>query len=151
MSTHPADPPSPIPTWLTPQRMALGASDLRMVATLHELRAVVAVLVLLGLEQANVMLTHRDGSPWIEIDAVAAPEQQLTLGETARFALEQGGVVSLALWRYTLAVYRVVNGAVEDDPVYRPTNHGGGHGSAQQAGPRATPGAGPASHEDVPS
>ena len=146
MSEHPADPPTPIPHYLAPIRVALGESDLRIVATLRELAAVCAVLHELGLDTANVMLTQRDGSPWLEIDAVAAPEQALTLGETARFALDHGGVVSLALWRYTLAVYRIdEHGAVEDDPVWRPPPPGTTEGSRTDnaGGPGTNPPTGP--------
>lgn len=54
-----------------------------------------------GKEVAGLQLTVENGSPWLQIDA--------------RVYLE--GIIKLALWRATGAVYRVgEDGAVEDDP-----------------------------------
>jgi hypothetical protein len=102
----PFDPPNPIPAWLTPQGGPLFHSDedLRIVLTVKEFASLATLLGSHGVtfgEWSNVMLTLRDGSPWLEV-AVASG------GHAAQYAL----------WRYTGNVYRVgANGAVEDDPL----------------------------------
>lgn len=116
------DPPRPLPAHLRPRLVEADddtivlSNDLRLVASLDELDAAVAALRSLGLGHAQVLITHRDGSPWLEVDAVPVPEH------------EQGWPPSwgeaptrVAVWRYTLAVYVVgPDGAVADDPFYRP-------------------------------
>jgi hypothetical protein len=108
-----AGPPTPIPAWLQPQRAQLGPDDLCVVITTAELASLSAALELelgIGGVPTQVRIVHREGSPWIEVDA-------------HRPALEQSerATVRLALWRYTLAVYRVGDDeAVEDDPIWTP-------------------------------
>jgi hypothetical protein len=113
--------PCPLPEHLRPRlagddQQLIHGDDLRFVASLDELEASVAALRALGVEHAQVLLTHRDGSPWIEIDAVPVPETEAGWPEHWGQAPHR-----LALWRYTLAVYVVgPDGAVPDDPIYRP-------------------------------
>lgn len=119
--SHPADPPTPVPLWLAPQRLALGEGDLRIVLTTFELRCVADALDALGMSNANAMLTQRDGSPWIEIDAVAQLPTNLAYADVEEIAALADGAIRLALWRYTGAVYRIgESGAVDDDPIWRP-------------------------------
>jgi hypothetical protein len=100
-----------------PDDVVMVGNDLRLVATLDELEAVVGALRSLELDQAQVMLTHREGSPWLEADAVRVPRHA---GERWPSGWQQAPV-RIALWRYTLAVYVVgPDGAVADDPIYRP-------------------------------
>jgi hypothetical protein len=91
-------------------------NDLRLVASLDELDAAVSALRSLGLKHAQVLITHRDGSPWLEVDAVPVPATEAEWPSAWADAPHR-----LALWRYTLAVYVVgSDGAVADDPFYRP-------------------------------
>lgn len=116
------DPPRPLPAHLRPRlaevddETIIVGDVLRFTATLDELDAAVTALRSLGLRQAQVMLTHRDGSPWLEVDAVPVPVSEADWPTTWVEAPHR-----LALWRYTLAVYIVGHdGAVVDDPIYRP-------------------------------
>lgn len=119
--SHPADPPTPVPLWLRPQRLALGPGDLRIVLTDFEMRCALDALEELGMVNANVMLTQRDGSPWVEIDAVAQLPANLAFADVEEIAALAEGAARLVLWRYTGAVYRLdEHGAVEDDPIWRP-------------------------------
>jgi hypothetical protein len=117
------DPPCPLPAHLRPRLVeadddtVIVGNVLRLAATLDELDAAVAALRSLGLRHAQVMLTHRDGSPWLEVDAVQIPRHA---GEAWPDSWRDAPT-RLALWRYTLAVYIVGrDGAVADDPFYRP-------------------------------
>lgn len=115
----PADPPTPVPLHLAPIEAPLGPEDLRIVLTTDELRAVVETCEMLDLDLGYVMLTQRDGSPWVEI-AVAETERVARPFDPAT-ATPIRAATKLALWRYTCAVYRLDEfGAVEDDPIFRP-------------------------------
>lgn len=117
---NPLDPPTPVPSWLWPQPGTLGEYDMRLTATARELYVIGMTLAQLGLADANVMLTQRDGSPWLEIAAVPALEP-VPFSEAVRVDPHALEATHLALWRYTCAVYRVgPDGAVEDDPIARP-------------------------------
>ena len=121
-------PPYPIPSWLAPIRSPLGPEDLRMVPSTKELRTMVAVL---DHEQLAgwTMVTHRDGSPWVEFDVVVPfhgeardyvrPEVDGLPSRSDRLdGLGPGGTFRFAIWRYTCKAYRVDHhGAVEDDPI----------------------------------
>jgi hypothetical protein len=69
--THPADPPTPIPNHLWPQRAPLGPGDLRIAPSTEELRMIARVLDEEKLA-GQTLVTMRDGSPWLEVD-VAVP------------------------------------------------------------------------------
>lgn len=103
MSADRLDPPNPIPAWLMPLGGPLGDEDLCIVLSSRELEAVAQLLIFERL-MGQLMLTHRDGSPWLEVAvAVEHPAPR-----SARYAI----------WRYTGRVYRVgADGAVEDDPL----------------------------------
>jgi hypothetical protein len=101
--TYDLGPPNPIPPYLMPLGDPLGDEDLRIVLSSAEVFAIATLIVRDQREKldAQLMLTHRDGSPWIEI-AIAKR------GESRRYAL----------WRYTGRIYRQgPDGAVEDDPI----------------------------------
>jgi hypothetical protein len=108
MSNHGADPPSPLPSWLEPGGGPIGDGDLRFVLSSAELFKIATLLVSEHIwDDTQLILTHRDGSPWIEI-AVAVPLHAEAGPDCRRYAL----------WRYTGNVYRVgADGAVEDDPL----------------------------------
>jgi hypothetical protein len=112
--TSPADPPIPVPEHLRPLSFVqLGPEDLRVNISTEEHRAVAR---LLDQEQlaGQMFLTHREGSPWLEIDV--ASSRTAALAESTGFV--PPGVSRYALWRYTCAVYRLgPDGAVEDDPI----------------------------------
>lgn len=115
------DPPRPLPDHLRPRvagvpdDVMIVGNDLRLVLTLDELETIGRALRRLGLEDAHVMLTHREGSPWLEADAVRVPRHA---GEQWPSGW-QHAPVRLALWRYTLAVYELTaDGAVSDDPLH---------------------------------
>lgn len=92
--------PNPIPDHLMPIRGVLGDEDLRLVLSSAELLRVTATIVEEGLLGSQLAVTHRSGSPWLEIDVA-----------------KRGATHSYAIWRHTLAVHRVgPDGAVEDDP-----------------------------------
>lgn len=113
-----AAPPHPIPAWLYPQPGPLGGGDLVLTPTADELRAVVRTLDTLDLDCRVVRLVMREGSPWLEFDVAIGPSvaEPFPPPDPSRY-----GVVRFALWRYTLAVYRVgPEGAVEDDPIELP-------------------------------
>ena len=119
---HAADPPSPLPRWLHPLRGALGADDLCIVLSRRELDAIAAALRALELDDAQLRIVARDGSPWIELDVVTVSEHlDAPFGELVRVVLEQTSSRRLALWRYTCAVYELdEHGAVPDEPIWRP-------------------------------
>lgn len=113
------DPPSPIPPYLQPIEAPLGDDDLVFVMTSDELMTLAAFLGGdLNLHPSALRIVHRDGSPWIEFAAVP-------IDRAARVWTEELPAEALrapmrfAMWRYTLAVYRIgSDGAVEDDPVW---------------------------------
>lgn len=118
----PADPPTPVPPFLQPLGVSppLGPGDLLLVATRDELAAICAACVALDLDLSILRVVHRDGSPWIEFVAVRLDRQARAWSEVVG-AAATGEPQRFALWRYTLAVYRIGDdGAVEDDPVWRP-------------------------------
>ena len=113
--------PRPLPQHLRPRLVPAGddeivvGNDLRFVCSLAEIVVVQAALTSLDLLHAQVLLTHREGSPWIEIDAVRVPYS----ADEPWPASWGDAPIRLALWRYTLDVYRVGDdGAVGDDPIY---------------------------------
>jgi hypothetical protein len=117
--SNPADPPTPIPSFLYPQPGPIGDGDLVMTATAEEWQRI-AELVERVANARQVRTLHRDGSPWLEIAVAIGPAQAQTLADAD---LNLYGVERFALWRYTLAVYRVGDdGAVEDDPILPPIN-----------------------------
>ena len=89
------------------------------IATTDEMRALLHAIELLGIEGA-VRFVHREGSPWIEADVVRL--DRTTRVQIGDELVEVAAVEArLALWRYTLDVYRIGDdGAVEDDPVWTP-------------------------------
>jgi hypothetical protein len=115
------DPPRPVPEHLWPKQAALGDDDMRAVPSTGELRAIVKALDVTHIA-GWVMLTQRDGSPWLEVD-VAVPfhdeARDFVRGECGDpDALAEGGIYKFAVWRYTGAVYPVgPDGAVADDPI----------------------------------
>jgi hypothetical protein len=116
--SHPADPPIPVPPHLRPQvAYALGPDDLRVVASTEELRVLARLLDHEGLAGSTI-LTHRDGSPWLEI-AVAVPYHfDAPDHPPGGKAVLGGRVYQYAIWRYTAKAYRLgEDGAVEDDPI----------------------------------
>lgn len=116
----PADPPTPVPPFLQPIKAPLGPGDLCLVATAAELAALIAATRSLDLDPSLLRIVHRDGSPWIEATAIRLDHEARAWSDRLG-AAAIGEPVELALWRYTLAVYRVgADGAVEDDPFWRP-------------------------------
>lgn len=104
------EPPKPLPDYLRPQLveaddapLTTSLSHLRFVASLDELVTVSGALTRLGLDDAQIMLTHREGSPWLEIAAVPVPR---AAGDAWPSSWD-AAPVRLAVWRYTHAVYRV--------------------------------------------
>lgn len=72
--------------------------------TADEMTALAQALDQIGVA-GDVRLTVAPGSPWLSVDVLDFSQ----------------GVVRFALWRHTRAVYRLgPDGAVEDDPFYRP-------------------------------
>jgi hypothetical protein len=117
-------PPRPLPTYLWPQRGVLGPGDLRTVPSTGELRMMARTLERDHLA-GQLMVTQRDGSPWLEFDVFVpfhGEARQYVQRELPKpGALAPGGIYRYALWRYTGAVYRVDHeGAVEDDPILTP-------------------------------
>jgi hypothetical protein len=113
------DPPSPVPRHLWPQRNApIAGDDMRMALSTLEIRAMARALDLEGVA-GQCLVTQRDGSPWVEIDAVSpalGESRQAVAGEVEDLA--PWGIYRYAIWRYTGKVYRLDrNGAVEDDPI----------------------------------
>jgi hypothetical protein len=113
-------PPRPIPEHLWPKSAPLGPDDLRAIPSTGELRAIVKALDVTHVA-GWVMLTQRDGSPWLEVD-VAVPfepeARDFVRGECGSDDLAPGGIYKFAVWRYTGAVYAVgPDGAVPDDPI----------------------------------
>jgi hypothetical protein len=109
----------PIPPHLHPIPATLGEDDLMFMATSEELAAIAAAIAELQIAFAVTRLIHRDGSPWIEIDAIET--DRVARAWTDQIAAEPRRTVRLALWRYTLAVYRVgADSAVEDEPIWTP-------------------------------
>lgn len=90
------------------------------VATRDELAAITEMLTSLDLTNAILRLVHRDGSPWIEFTTVPIDRTARAWDEhVAARAIHRP--LRFALWRYTLAVYRIgSDGAVEDDPIWTP-------------------------------
>lgn len=117
-----ADPPIPVPPWLSPLRSPLGIDDLCLVLSRRELDAIADALDGLGLGDAQLRLVHRDGSPWIELDVVEVPERYVVaFHERVQRLGRERASRRFALWRYTGAVYELdEHGAVPDDPIYRP-------------------------------
>lgn len=92
-----------------------GEDLLRFAATTGELRQVVRAFDALGIEHGNVLLTVRDGSPWLEADVATGPVEAIPFPPPDPSVFD---LVRLALWRRTGAVYVVgSDGAVADDPV----------------------------------
>jgi hypothetical protein len=84
------------------------------------MRALTAAVRSLDLDPSLLRIVHRDGSPWIEATVVRLDREARAWSDSLG-AAAIGEPVELALWRYTLAVYRVgADGAVEDDPFWRP-------------------------------
>lgn len=117
------DPPRPLPDYLRPRLVdghpdeLIVGSDLRLVASLDELEHAVRALRALGVGDAQVLVTHREGSPWLELDAIDVPRAASDPWPDSW----RDAPTRLALWRYTLAAYSVgADGAVSDDPIYRP-------------------------------
>jgi hypothetical protein len=105
---------------LAPISGPLGEDDLCMVITSDELAAIVTACHALGIEFATMRLVHRHGSPWIEIGMIEHDRKARVWTET----MTMPGVASvrkLALWRYTLAVYLLEDGAVVEGPIWEPT------------------------------
>ena len=118
-----ADPPHPIPPYLQPIAAPLGPGDLCLVVTSDELMAITAFLGGdLNLHPSMLRIVHRDGSPWIEFAAVRIDREArvwTNVMSAAAAELEAARPQQFALWRYTLAVYRIGDdGAVEDDPIW---------------------------------
>jgi hypothetical protein len=125
---HPADPPSPIPAHLWPQRSSLGPEDLRIAPSTAELR-VIGKLLDHERIAGQAMVTMRDGSPWLEVDVFVpfdVEARDWARGETlllpepsdAVAGLGPPGIYRFAIWRYTGKAYRCdEHGAVEDDPI----------------------------------
>lgn len=89
---------------------------LRFTATADELRAIAHAFNVLELAYANVMLTWRDGSPWIEVAAV--PTRAHAVASSSPTELTTYEPIRLALWRRTRAVHLVEpDGAVVEDPL----------------------------------
>jgi len=113
-----ADPPIPVPAHLRPLAPhGLGPGDLRVALSTEELRTIARLLDHERLA-GQTLVTHRDGSPWIEL-AVAVPyfhdAPDLPPGGEA---VVGGRVYQYAIWRYTAKAYRMgEDGAVEDDPI----------------------------------
>lgn len=117
----PHGPPRPLPSYLQPNAGPIWEGDLRLAISTAGLRQLAKLLDVERLA-GQVLLTLREGSPWLEV-AVAVP----MYGEGRAFVarelddtlLASGGLVhKFAVWRYTEAVYRVgADGAVEDDPI----------------------------------
>lgn len=107
---NPADPPSPIPAYLTPwagERKGsppIGPEDMRIAPATNDLVEIARLIEREELQDGQCLVTQRDGSPWIELDVA-----------------KHGDVQRFALWRYTGAIYRIGPfGAVDDDPIQRP-------------------------------
>lgn len=125
---HPADPPSPCPPYLWPQRSPLGPDDLRIAPTTAELR-VIGRLLDHDRIAGQALVTMRDGSPWLEVDIYvpamgeardyARPEvADLPEPSDAVAGLAPPGIYRYAIWRYTAKAYRCdSHGAVDDDPI----------------------------------
>jgi hypothetical protein len=115
----PLDPPSPIPHHLHPQRVAIGPEDMRLTLSTLELRAIAAALDHDGVA-GQCLITQRDGSPWVEVDAVTpvlGSSRQAVAGEVTG-EMAPWGTYRYAIWRYTGKVYHCDRyGAVEDDPI----------------------------------
>jgi hypothetical protein len=109
---HHRAPPRPIPPYLWPvDEPPVAGESLVMVATAEEWLAIAALVAMLDEVPpgANVRTLWRDGSPWLEIAVVTGADP------------ESRRVEKFALWRYTLAIYRLgADGAVEDDPIWQP-------------------------------
>lgn len=121
------EPPRPIPPHLRPYPDEWGAAtypgDLVFVISTDELMAIAAFIGGdMNLHPAILRLVHREGSPWIEFSAVQIDRQARAWTDelSAELLAELGGRVRrFALWRYTLAVYRIEDdGSVGDDPVW---------------------------------
>lgn len=116
-----ADPPNPIPPHLAPIEAPLGEGDLVFVATRDELEAMASLAKAIGMDPSLLRIVHRDGSPWIEFVVVLLDREARAWNDRVG-ALVVAEPQRFALWRYTLAVYRIgSDGAVEDEPVWRPT------------------------------
>lgn len=104
----------PIPKHLRPLDGPLGLGDLQIVLRTEELERLGRAIALVQ-DARTVRILHRDGSPWVEMDVITAPPdaEPFPPADVSRYGHE-----SFALWRYTLAVYRVgLDGAVEEDPI----------------------------------
>lgn len=125
--SNPADPPSPVPDYLWPQRGALAGDDQRIAITTEEIRMLTRVLEEEQLSGVT-LVTQREGSPWLELDVAqtfTAPRDRRPITDALATldpdefvdVAAAGRVYRFALWRYTCSVYRVgQDGAVEDDP-----------------------------------
>lgn len=115
---------SPIPPHLWPQPGPLAEGDLCLVLSHRELAGIKASLSALEVNDAQLRIVQREGSPWIEIAVATVPHEisaQVTPADSERLAqaVDEIRLFRLALWRYTGSVYRVGDdGAVEDDPVW---------------------------------
>jgi hypothetical protein len=114
-------PPRPLPDYMQPGSggAPLMGDDLRFALSTKTLRVLAR---LLDSEQlaGQVLLTHREGSPWLEI-AVAVPlheEGRVHVAPEVKELASGGLAYKFAIWRYTERIYRVgADGAVEGDPI----------------------------------
>jgi hypothetical protein len=118
-----------VPPHLHPLDGPLGANDMVLSLRVPELLMINEAMVWLdrqleaGSTPLALRIVHRDGSPWVEFAVAVGPVTAIDF-DRARRLLDNGelarrvGTHRFALWRYTLAVYRVGDdGAVEDDPI----------------------------------